>query len=312
MSEQIALSTERSKTVADSLGKHLWVAYCGTASLDDAEFSLLGPQVDFQNHMCADVEQVAALSEKYQQCMLACVVFAGDGVAAQYHILGELSAALPSVARVAIQKSPTSETIDSAIMAGATHVLPARCTAQQLRRALSYQLEMCQESRRFDELLASQQKAMHGIHSGRFEFSDCQTAAALSRQIAAACSKPDEATIGLGELLINAVEHGLANIGSAQKEDLLRSGMLDNEIDKRIASARAQGRACFCTVEKQNRSLVVTIEDPGKGFDYEAHLARGKQLPGALSGRGVYMATDCFKSVKYIDRGNIVRVEIDL
>jgi anti-sigma regulatory factor (Ser/Thr protein kinase) len=99
-------------------------------------------------------------------------------------------------------------------------------------------------------------------------------------------------TAAFREALDNALRHG--NQGDAQKT-----------LDVVFLLDRAQ--------------VTITVEDEGKGFEYESYLARARaanaqqasaqrRAEGKAGGLGILLMTKCTDRLEYLGRGNIVRL----
>lgn len=115
------------------------------------------------------------------------------------------------------------------------------------------------------------------------------------------------ATIGLRELVVNAVEHGNLGITFDEKTDLLTSGDWQAEIERRLAATGMRDR--FATVELRlnDTSFRIDITDQGKGFDWRTYLDPQTSPSATLHGRGLPLAMEAgYSSVEYRGNGNHV------
>lgn len=123
----------------------------------------------------------------------------------------------------------------------------------------------------------------------------------------------ERTSIGLSELLINAVEHGNLAIGFDKKEELLINDTLDLEIEQRLKDQRNKDKYVVIKFERKEENLRIQIEDMGSGFEYAQYLTVNLDRTFDLHGRGIAMSNLIFgNGIQYIDRGNIVQVNIKI
>ena len=123
----------------------------------------------------------------------------------------------------------------------------------------------------------------------------------------------EQTSIGLSELLINAVEHGNLGIGYDKKKEYLINNTLDLEINKRLDDLQNQNKFVTLVFENSESILKITIEDMGNGFDYGKFLTINPERVFELHGRGVAMANMIFEStISFKGKGNKVEISIPL
>ncbi|ABK44942.1 response regulator receiver protein [Magnetococcus marinus MC-1] len=125
------------------------------------------------------------------------------------------------------------------------------------------------------------------------------------------CPQPSEASIGLTELLINAVEHGNLALSYADKKQLLLAGTYHLEIEQRLtdkAFAHKQGRVRMASTPKQ---IQIIVQDQGTGFDWTPYLEFNPDRAFDPNGRGIALANkNCFSHLEYRGCGNEVVAKI--
>jgi anti-sigma regulatory factor (Ser/Thr protein kinase) len=129
----------------------------------------------------------------------------------------------------------------------------------------------------------------------------------LALDLAAALPDPERASIGLTELLVNAVEHGNLGITYFEKADLLERGELDREIERRLGLPQLASRRVRVTVRRAPDAVTTTIEDEGEGFDWRPYLTPDPERLLAANGHGIAIACGvCFDEVSFQGKGNRV------
>jgi anti-sigma regulatory factor (Ser/Thr protein kinase) len=114
--------------------------------------------------------------------------------------------------------------------------------------------------------------------------------------------------LALGELIVNAVEHGNCGISYAEKTQGMENGLSVVELvaerckDPLIRNKRVE----FLWDIHPDESIFV-IRDEGEGFDVKAHLKKiAAQDIMSLHGRGIKMAAAFSSELKYNEKGNQV------
>ena len=126
---------------------------------------------------------------------------------------------------------------------------------------------------------------------------------------ATALALSPEATMGLRELTVNAVEHGNLEIDFDHKSELLAAGKWQDEIETRLA--REEYRDRFASVElwRDGSRYNIRIIDQGPGFNWRRHLDADRAPKHMLHGRGMSLALAAgFESLAYDGTGNRVTI----
>jgi len=108
------------------------------------------------------------------------------------------------------------------------------------------------------------------------------------------------------ELYINALDHGVLGLDSNLKADPAGFEAYFQTRESRLANLDS-GHVIFnLSVEQESsrRSILLRIEDSGKGFDFENHNPPLDEAT-ALSGRGLMLIQDLCESLEYHGKGNI-------
>ncbi|MCL2880993.1 MAG: cyclic nucleotide-binding domain-containing protein [Treponema sp.] len=114
--------------------------------------------------------------------------------------------------------------------------------------------------------------------------------------------------LSLGELIVNAVEHGNCGISYDEKTIGMENGLSVVELvaEKcRDPAIRKKKVELLWDIQKDQTSFI--IRDEGKGFDVKAHLKKIENLDQmSLHGRGIRIASIFSTKLKYNDKGNEV------
>ncbi|MFW5739214.1 MAG: ATP-binding protein [Myxococcota bacterium] len=113
--------------------------------------------------------------------------------------------------------------------------------------------------------------------------------------------------ITLGELLLNAIEHGCLGISYEEKSAALAGGQLATLREERRADPRLSGRRVWVQVVWTRTQVRFVIRDEGPGFDWRN--APDPTDPENLlreNGRGLAIAQWLVDSMQFNERGNEV------
>ncbi|MCU0576105.1 MAG: SpoIIE family protein phosphatase [Desulfobacterota bacterium] len=123
----------------------------------------------------------------------------------------------------------------------------------------------------------------------------------------AVCPDMEMLKMALGEILLNAVEHGNLNISMEEKAAAVKNGTFENLIKQRKKHPSYASRLVTLQVLMDLDILQFVVTDQGDGFEYQkeydpdphAHIG---------SGLGVQIARNFFNGVIYEGCGNKVRL----
>jgi len=168
-------------------------------------------------------------------------------------------------------------------------------------------------SRRAQIEMAGRLKDKHAALSlladGNFEFATLEEARSLAAALGSQCENAEAVSVGLSELMVNAVEHGNLEISYAEKSSLLLKSAWESEINRRLASAQYASRRARLRLERRPAELAITIIDCGKGFDWREYLEISAKRAFDIHGRGIALARQlAFATIEYSGCGNTVSV----
>lgn len=135
----------------------------------------------------------------------------------------------------------------------------------------------------------------------------------LSAFLAHHFPEPDKVSLGIWELLLNALEHGAADIGYNEKTALLEQGRWEEEIRQRLDQAQEKHQKVSIHLTRHPERISLTIRDPGDGFDWRRYMAIDPDRATHSHGRGIALANlMSFDRVEYAGQGNEVICEVAL
>ncbi|CAN1557916.1 hypothetical protein MCEMSEM23_02505 [Rhabdaerophilaceae bacterium] len=160
------------------------------------------------------------------------------------------------------------------------------------------------------DFIENNRPAIGRLMRASFEIRSLQEAENLATMLASHCPNPELASIGLWELLSNAIEHGNMEIDFAEKSRLLIQGEFHAEIDRRLSTPPYSGRCARVSFRQYRSHVWIRIVDQGKGFDTQAFSGEFAQID-APNGRGIAMARQItFATLTYLGNGNAVEATI--
>ena len=108
------------------------------------------------------------------------------------------------------------------------------------------------------------------------------------------------------ELYSNALDHGVLDLDSSLKSDPAGFESYFRARESRLVALDSGHVIFHLSVEQaaNRRSIMLRVEDSGKGFDYEA-LKQNPVVEPYLSGRGITLVKDLCESLEYHGKGNI-------
>lgn len=160
---------------------------------------------------------------------------------------------------------------------------------------------------------AERWRGMLFLQEARFRIRTVEEAGQLAAFLAQACPQPEQAQLGLSELMLNAVEHGNLGITYAEKASLKQEDGWHRELERRAALPENLGKTVEITVSRQPEVLLVRIEDQGQGFDWTPYLEFSPERAFDPNGRGIALARMMsFSALEYMGKGNVVQATLAL
>jgi CheY-like chemotaxis protein len=149
------------------------------------------------------------------------------------------------------------------------------------------------------------------LTGAEFSFRTLEEARRLAGFLARLTGQPDQAVLGLCELMINAIEHGNLEISYAEKSVLNEAGTWRSEVERRLGLPQYHSRRATAKFRRLPGRLEFEIRDDGPGFDWSRYLEMSPERAYDSHGRGIAMARIVsFSEVNYSGAGNIVTAVI--
>ncbi len=142
------------------------------------------------------------------------------------------------------------------------------------------------------------------LQTAHFHIKTIEDAKSLACALAFITPNPQEAVVGLFELMSNAIEHGNLNITYEEKSTLILTNQLQAEIERRQNLPENQEKFVSIIFERKPNVLQFTIQDMGQGFNHRSYLDFSVERAMDSHGRGVMIANKLsFDELHYEDSG---------
>ena len=142
---------------------------------------------------------------------------------------------------------------------------------------------------------------------GRFRIHNLHECNLVASQVAHLCPEPHRVVTGISELLINALEHGNLKIGYEEKSNLMRRGMWQIEVDRRLNAKENAGGFIELEFQVATDTVQIRVRDQGRGFDWTPYMDFDPDRAFDPHGRGIAVARlSSFDDLEYIGVGNEV------
>ena len=216
---------------------------------------------------------------------------------------------IPVIVQTALE-SP--EDFERGLSLGAYYYITKPINRSILLPLVKSALEEYRNIRFLKEELEKADEVLALTEEWKLRFRTLQQATSLSKLASKVCPDPAKALVGIMELLINAVEHGIAKIDYDEKSELNLKGCWEDEVLKRLDLPENRKKFAKFLIRRDDRRISIRIEDPGPGFEWKNYLDFSIERATDSHGRGIAMAnTLSFDSLEYSEQGNVVTVTID-
>lgn len=160
---------------------------------------------------------------------------------------------------------------------------------------------------RLAEDLAHFRRKLKLVKESTFEIRDLEDAEYLTTFLANHYPDPARVSLGIWELLLNALEHGHAGIDYEEKSRLLEAGNWETEVRTRLAAPEVAAKAVLVHFRREADAITLSIADQGGGFDWEQYLEISPERATHSHGRGIALARRIsFDSLEFQGNGSKV------
>ncbi len=215
---------------------------------------------------------------------------------------------------VILQTAASSpEQVAEGLQHGAFYYLPKPFDEKVLRAVIQTALrDRFVREGEMQELMATTE-TLKLLQNGEFTYRTIEQARALGVLLGNLCPVPQTASLGLTELLLNAVEHGNLGISYDAKTQLINDNLLHQEIQHRLALPEYKDRIVIVKFSRTASDIKFLIEDQGNGFEWGRFLELDIDRLMHNHGRGIAMSKRLsFTELEYFEPGNRVQAMIAL
>jgi CheY-like chemotaxis protein len=151
------------------------------------------------------------------------------------------------------------------------------------------------------------------MNKGLYSFHTLEEADTLATIVVNICPVPEKVTLGLSELLINAVEHGNLGLTYEDKSRINEEGQWFLEIEQRLALPDYGSKRATLEVVRAESEIRFSITDEGEGFKWEQYLEISPERAFDTHGRGIAVSNAMsFNRLEYTGKGNKVLAVVNL
>lgn len=197
--------------------------------------------------------------------------------------------------------------VSEGINAGVYYYLTKPYGTKALLSIVESALKEYQQQRFFEQYLRDNKQALGHFTSGELNFSSLEEAEHIAFFLSNLFPASEQLSVGLYEMMVNAIEHGNAGITYDEKTDLLANNEWEKELKRRLSlpqNAQKKVRIKFSNTGDEFR---VHITDEGPGFNWEPYMKIEPSRATDNHGRGIAKANLlCFDKVEYSGNGNSV------
>lgn len=190
--------------------------------------------------------------------------------------------------------------------AGAYHYLEKPYRRDMLRALTRIAVREGREHRFLTSKIEKASDAYVFMKTADFEIQTLDDARVLTPFLARQFPEPENASVGIIELLINAIEHGNLEIGYECKSELLEQNNWLSETTRRLSLPAYRERKVHIHLERHPDRIALTIRDEGSGFDWRGFETLSEERLFDLHGRGIALARNAFDGLTYAAPGNVV------
>jgi CheY-like chemotaxis protein len=209
----------------------------------------------------------------------------------------------------AIEPSEVAE----GLVAGAWYYLSKPYEPAALRRLISLALQDRTTRLELRRLREEHRFVWSLLQTACFRFCTLEEVEHLAALLAIPTRNPGKVSLGLMELLLNAVEHGNLELGYEGKSAALEAETWREELRRRLADPRYRGRFAEVSVQRDAQEIRYRIKDQGPGFDWQHYLEIDPTRLFDSHGRGIALARQlAFDRLEYLGAGNEVVAVVNL
>lgn len=203
--------------------------------------------------------------------------------------------------------STDPDTITEALKEGAYYFLEKTTEQKLLEAVVQSAMEYKTRFKEIEDEKQSLKSGLRFVERANFRIRTLSEMSLLTSLLSSAYPAPDRVTVGIHELLTNAIEHGNLGISYDGKSQLIMEDKWKSEIEFRLNLPEFKNKSVEVELVQTPKAITLTITDQGKGFDCENYMEIDPCRLFDPHGRGIAVAKSMsFDSLVYAGKGNQV------
>ena len=205
------------------------------------------------------------------------------------------------------------EQVAEGVKAGVYYYLTKPFSPEVLVSIVSSAFSQAKEQDELISEVVKHKKILSLVDKCEFSFNRIEEAHDLTVYLANFYPDPERVTLGISEMLINAIEHGTLGITYEEKSRLNSEGKWEEEIKRRQEDVANANKKVNVFYKKNDKEVTLTIKDEGNGFNWQDYMEIDFNRATDSHGRGIAMSNIMsFDRIEYIGCGNEVCCKISL
>lgn len=203
--------------------------------------------------------------------------------------------------------STDPDLITLALKEGAYYFLEKTTEQKLLEAVVQSAMEYKTRVKEIEDERQSLKSGLRFVERATFRIRTLSEMNILTGLLSSAYPNPDRVTVGIHELLTNAIEHGNLSISYDGKSQLIMEDKWKNEIEYRLNQPEFKNRSVEVELVQTPREITLTITDQGDGFDCDSFMEIDPSRLFDPHGRGIAVAKSMsFDNLAYVGKGNQV------
>lgn len=200
------------------------------------------------------------------------------------------------------------EDIANGLMLGAFYYLTKPVNFDVLRAVIRSALKRGEVRRCLLGMISKSQCFISAtMREAHFSIQTLDESMGIAAFLSAAYPNPHQASLGIRELLVNAIEHGHLGISYEEKSILNQSGTWEEEINFRLRLPEHGPKRVQVLFTHEEKWIRLRITDSGRGFDWKRFMDFTPERLLDSHGRGIAIAAkSAFDELNYFGSGNQV------